>query len=154
MSHRKKTIEIPDKLVEGWEKVEKAIDENATMLSERTYSLSAGGLALSFTIISFIIGGNKACIGIQAPLIWFGFLICILADTGSIVYAKKRAEKLELDFRKRVNNGEKMTDTEVNRIIDSENKRICLFNTIVFSFLIAVIIWAVIYCFSLLNKLS
>ena len=51
MSRKRKTIEIPDKLVEGWEKVEKAIDENADLLSERTYSLAAGGLALSFTVM-------------------------------------------------------------------------------------------------------
>ena len=47
MSRKKKTIEIPGKQVEGWENAEKAIGENADLLSERTYSLAAGGLALS-----------------------------------------------------------------------------------------------------------
>ena len=34
MSRKKKTIEVPDKLVEGWEKAEQAIGENADLLSE------------------------------------------------------------------------------------------------------------------------
>lgn len=34
MSRKKKTIEVPDKLVEGWEKAEQAIGENADLLSK------------------------------------------------------------------------------------------------------------------------
>ena len=66
MSRKKKTIEVPDKLVEGWEKAEQAIGENADLLSERTYSLAAGGLALSFTVMSFIVGEDKSALGWQA----------------------------------------------------------------------------------------
>ena len=70
MSRKKKTIEIPGKQVEGWENAEKAIGENADLLSERTYSLAAGGLALSFTVMSFIVGEEQSVLGWQALAIW------------------------------------------------------------------------------------
>ena len=154
MSNRKKIIEIPDKLVEGWKQTEKAIDENATLLSERTYSLGAGGLALSFTVVSFIIGEGGRAIDWQAPVIWGLFLCCILADTISIIYAKRKAEKLEFFFRKKVNSGETMTEVEVNAMIDAANKGIRLFNIIVFSSLVVAIIWAAMYSYCLLLSLS
>jgi len=101
MSRKKKTIEIPGKQVEGWENAEKAIGENADLLSERTYSLAAGGLALSFTVMSFIVGEEKSALGWQALAIWGLFLLCIILDTISIFSAKRKAEKLELFFRER-----------------------------------------------------
>ena len=36
MNRKKKSTEIQDKLVEGWEKVEKATDENADLLGTRS----------------------------------------------------------------------------------------------------------------------
>lgn len=154
MNKRKKEIDIPDKLVEGWQKTEKAIDENAALLSERTYSLGAGGLALSFTVISFIIGEGKVSLDWQAPVIWGLFLICILADTHSYFYAKSKAEKLELLFRNKVDKGEKMSAAEVNSMIDKANKGVRLYNTIVFWTLIVAIVWAAAYSYCLLKTLS
>lgn len=153
MKQRKTTIVIPDKLVDGWEKAEKAIDENATMLSERTYSLATGGLALSFTVVSFIIGENQISLDWQAPVIWSFFLVCIIADTLSIVYAKNRAERLESSFRDKKEKGITMTAKEVNEVIDSVNKKIRIVNTAVFIFLLATIIWAAAYCYHLLTNL-
>lgn len=154
MSRKKKTIEIPDKLVEGWEKVEKAIDENADLLSERTYSLAAGGLALSFTVMSFIVGEDKAALGWQALVIWSLFLLCIILDTVSIIGAKRKAEKLERLFREKVNQGQTMSEIEVNKMIDQTNRAINRFNMIVFILLLATIVWTFIYSYLLLIKVS
>ena len=137
MSRKKKTIEIPDKLVEGWEKAEQAIGENADLLSERTYSLAAGGLALSFTVMSFIVGEDKSALGWQALAIWGLFLLCIILDTISIFSAKKKAEKLELFF-----------------MIDHTNRSINRFNMIVFILLLITIVWTFIYSYLLLIKVS
>ena len=155
MSKKKQTtIKIPDKLVEGWEKVEKAIDENATLLSERSYSLASGGLALSFTVISFVVGENKTALGWQAPGIWSLFLLCIILDTVSVIFAKRKAEKLEAMFREKVHREEKMTEEEVNGLIDETNRPIKRFNAVVFLLLLATIVWTFIYSYSLLVKLS
>lgn len=154
MSKRKKEIEVPDKLIEGCEKTAKAIDENATLLSERTFSLGAGGLALSFTVISFIISEGKASLNWQAPAIWGLFLVCILADTYSIIYAKRKGEELESTFSEKVNRGETMTANEVNRMIDATNTGIRRFNSIVFYLLVVAIIWAAAYSYCLLLTLS
>jgi len=154
MSRKRKTIEIPDKLVEGWEKVEKAIDENADLLSERTYSLAAGGLALSFTVMSFIVGEDKAALGWQALVIWSLFLLCIILDTISIFSAKQKVEKLELLFREKVNQGQTMPETEVNKMIDHTNRSINRFNMIVFILLLITIVWTFIYSYLLLIKVS
>lgn len=154
MSRKKKSIEIPDKLVEGWEKVEKAIDENADLLSERTYSLAAGGLALSFTVMSFIVGEDKAALGWQALVIWSLFLLCIILDTISIFSAKRKEEKLERLFREKVNQGQTMSETEVNKMIDQTNRAINRFNMIVFILLLATIVWTFIYSYLLLIKVS
>lgn len=154
MSRKKKSIEIPDKLVEGWEKVEKAIDENADLLSERTYSLAAGGLALSFTVMSFIVGEDKAALGWQALVIWSLFLLCIILDTISIFSAKRKEEKLERLFREKVNQGQTMSETEVNKMIDQTNRAINRFNMIVFILLLATIVWTFIYSYLLLIKAS
>lgn len=154
MSRKKKTIEIPDKLVEGWEKVEKAIDENADLLSERTYSLAAGGLALSFTVMSFIVGEDKAALGWQALVIWSLFLLCIILDTISIFSAKRKEEKLERLFREKVNQGQTMSETDVNKMIDQTNRSINRFNMIVFILLLVTIVWTFIYSYLLLIKVS
>lgn len=154
MKRRTTTIEIPNRLVEGWENAEKAIDENASLLSERTYSLATGGLALSFTVISFIIGENRLALGWQAPVIWFLFLACIIADTISIVIAKNRASKLESFFRSKQEKGERMTAKEVNAKIDEENKPIRILNALVFCALLITILWTAFYCYCLLANLS
>ena len=154
MSRKKKTIEVPDKLVEGWEKAEQAIGENADLLSERTYSLAAGGLALSFTVMSFIVGEDKSALGWQALVIWSLFLLCIILDTISIFSAKKKAEKLELFFRNEVNLEHTMSETEVNKMIDQTNRLINRFNMIVFILLLITIVWTFIYSYLLLIKVS
>ena len=154
MSRKKKTIEVPDKLVEGWEKAEQAIGENADLLSERTYSLAAGGLALSFTVMSFIVGEDKSALGWQALVIWSLFLLCIILDTISIFSAKKKAEKLELFFRNEVNLEHTMSETEVNKMIDQTNRLINRFNMIVFILLLITIVLTFIYSYLLLIKVS
>jgi len=154
MSRKKKTIEVPDKLVEGWEKAEQAIGENADLLSERTYSLAAGGLALSFTVMSFIVGEDKSALGWQALVIWSLFLLCIILDTISIFSAKKKAEKLELFFRNEVNLEHTMSETEVNKMIDQTNRSINRFNMIVFILLLITIVLTFIYSYLLLIKVS
>ena len=154
MSRKKKTIEVPDKLVEGWEKAEQAIGENADLLSERTYSLAAGGLALSFTVMSFIVGEEKSALGWQALVIWSLFLLCIILDTISIFSAKKKAEKLELFFRNEVNLEHTMSETEVNKMIDQTNRLINRFNMIVFILLLITIVLTFIYSYLLLIKVS
>lgn len=154
MKHRKTTVEIPNRLVEGWENAEKAFDENSDLLSERTFSLATGGLALSFTVISFIVGDNKLALGWQALAIWSFYLACIIADTISIVIARVKASKLEALFAEKIQKGEKMTAKEVNSLIDTTNKPIRIINTIVFCCLLLVMIWTAIYCYSLLSKLS
>ena len=154
MSRKKKTIEVPDKLVEGWEKAEQAIGENADLLSERTYSLAAGGLALSFTVMSFIVGEDKSALGSQALVIWSLFLLCIILDTISIFSAKKKAEKLELFFRNEVNLEHTMSETEVNKMIDQTNRLINRFNMIVFILLLITIVLTFIYSYLLLIKVS
>jgi hypothetical protein len=154
MKRKKTTLEIPDRLVEGWENAEKAIHENASLLSERTYSLATGGLALSFTIISFIIGQNKIILGWQAPVIWLLFLLCIIADTFSIIWAKHKDVKLEAFLRSKQEKGDKMSAKELNNLIDKTNRPIIILNTVVFICLVFVIIWTAIYCYLLLTKLS
>lgn len=154
MSRKKKTIEVPDKLVEGWEKAEQAIGENADLLSERTYSLAAGGLALSFTVMSFIVGEDKSALGWQALVIWSLFLLCIILDTISIFSAKKKAEKLELFFRNEVKLEHTMSETEVNKMIDQTNRSINRFNMIVFILLLITIVLTFIYSYLLLIKVS
>ena len=126
MSRKKKIIEFPGKQVEGWENAEKAIGENADLLSERTYSLAAGGL----------------------------FLLCIILDTISIFSAKRKAEKLELFFREKENQGQTMPETEVNKMIDHTNRSINRFNMIVFILLLITIVWTFIYSYLLLIKVS
>ena len=154
MSRKKMTIEIPDKLVEGWEKAEQAIGENADLLSERTYSLAAGGLALSFTVMSFIVGEDKSALDWQALAIWGFFLLCIFLDTISIFSAKRKAEKLELFFREKKNQGHTMPEIEVNKMIDHTNRSINRFNMIVFILLLIIIVWTFIYSYLLLIKVS
>ena len=154
MSRKKKTIEVPDKLVEGWEKAEQAIGENADLLSERTYSLAAGGLALSFTVMSFIVGEDKSALDWQALAIWGFFLLCIILDTISIFSAKRKAEKLELFFREKKNQGHTMPEIEVNKMIDHTNRSINRFNMIVFILLLITIVWTFIYSYLLLIKVS
>ena len=154
MSRKKQTILIPNKLVEGWENVEKAIDENGTMLSERSFTLAAGGLALSFTVMSFIVGEDKTALDWQAPVIWSLYLLCILLDTLSIIFAKRTAEKLEKELRKKVNRNETMSESEMNKLIDKTNRPIKLFNALVFVFLLGTIIWTFVYSYSLLRSLS
>jgi len=152
MSKRKETINVPDKLVEGWDSAQKAIDENATMLSERSYSLATGGLAISFSIMSFIIEDYHLDFGWQAPLIWAGFILCIIADTWSVFDAKRQAEKLELLFRDKIHKGETMTEVEVNNLIARTNKRIRRINIIVFGAILLLICASLLYCSILLYK--
>lgn len=152
MKRKKNTIEIPDKHGEGWEVAEKAIGENGDLLSERTYSLSAGGLALSFTIFSFLVGENKSALDWQAPVIWGMYLLCIILDTLSIITAKRKAEKLEKMFREKANQGEQMSEIEVNKVIDKENRLINRFNMIVFVLLLLTLIWTFVYSYLLLIK--
>ena len=139
---------------EAWENAVKAKKENADMLSHRIYSLATGGLALSFTAISFIVGDNKLALGRQAPLIWALFLLCIILDTFSILYARYRASKFVEYSSNRIKSGEILTDDEANRLIEKYNKPVIVFNLIVFILVIVAIIWAALYCYCLLLSIS
>lgn len=145
---------VPDKSGETWDIAVKIWRENSELLSNRVFSLSAGGLALSFTAISFIVGENTAALGFQAPIIWSLFLLCIIFDTISIIVAKNRAAQLEAITSNRIKSGQEMSDEEANKIIDKMNKPIGILNTIVLVLLIITIIWAALYCYCLLLHLS
>lgn len=145
---------ITDRSGEMWDNAVKTWRENSELLSHRVYSLSAGGLALSFTAVSFIVGENKAILGWQAPIIWTLFLICIILDTTSIVVAKNRAAKLESITSKRIKSGQEITDDEADEIVDQMNKPISILNTTVLVLLIGTIVWATLYCYCLLLHLS
>ena len=145
---------VPDMSGETWDIAVKIWRENSELLSHRVYSLAAGGLALSFTAISFIVGENKAALGFQAPIIWSLFLLCIILDTISIIVAKNRAAQLEAITSNRIKSGQEMSGDEANKIIDKMNKPIGILNTIVLLLLIITIIWAILYCYCLLLHLS
>jgi acid phosphatase family membrane protein YuiD len=104
--------------------------------------------------MSFIVGEDKAALGWQALVIWSLFLLCIILDTISIFSAKQKAEKLELLFREKVNQGQTMPETEVNKMIDHTNRSINRFNMIVFILLLITIVWTFIYSYLLLIKVS
>ena len=87
-------------------------------------------------------------------MIWSLYLLCILLDTLSIIFAKRTAEKLEKELRKKVNRNETMSESEMNKLIDKTNRPIKLFNALVFVFLLGTIIWTFVYSYSLLRSLS
>lgn len=150
---RKKELKssLHNSLEDLWANAEKAISENSEELSKRVFSLASGGLALSFTIISFLVGENKASIDWKAPLIWCSFLLCIVLDTFSFVYAKYKASKIELHTRKEIELGNQLSSEEVNALIDRQNRHIALFNSIVLALVIITIVCTVLYCFSLMK---
>ena len=124
MARDRKTpkIEVPNALIEGSEKVDKAIDDNSTILSERTFSLASGGLVTSFSIISYIVEHQGKTIDIYAICIWIAYLICILLDCISLFYAQHLAEKQAKEFRYLVTIGTVLPASEVNARIDAVNK--------------------------------
>ncbi len=61
---------------------------------------------------------------------------------------------MEALFREKVHREEKMTEEEVNGLIDETNRPIKRFNAVVFLLLLATIVWTFIYSYSLLVKLS
>lgn len=144
-------IDVPNALVEGCEKVEKTIDDNSTILSERTFSLASGGLVTSFSIISYIIEHQGKTIGVAAICLWMAYLICILLDCMSLFYAQHQAEKQGKEFRDLVTIGTVLPASEVNAMIDVVNRKIKRFNLVVFCLLFASIVATAIYVYSLLK---
>jgi hypothetical protein len=57
-------------------------------------------------------------------------------------------------FREKVNQGQTMPETEVNKMIDKTNRSINRFNMIVFILLLITIVWTFIYSYLLLIKVS
>jgi len=133
-----------------WESAEKAYHENGEKLSSRIFTLSAGGLGLSFTIFSFIVGENKSVLGWPALAIWGAYLLCILLDTFALAYAKRLAGKLEKRTREMIEAGETITDKDANTLVDQLNRRLTCYSNAVFILVIVTLVCTAAYCYWLI----
>ena len=147
---KKPIIDPQASLQEGVASAEKAVVENADILSNRVFALAAGGLGLSFTVISYIVGENKSLIDCQAIWIWISYIVWMLLDTISVVFAKARAMKLSSYYSKLITEGGSMVASEVNSIIDERNRLVRILNNVCLWGVLASIIWTIIYSYCLL----
>lgn len=142
----------PKAEVKLWRNAEKALNESDEKLSSRIFTLSAGGLGLSFTVFSLIVDHKDCSLGWPALAIWGTYLLCILLDTFSLAIATRKAEKLEQDTRGKIQRGESMTDQDANETVDQSNLILSRIRNTVFILLIITILSTAVYCYWLFLK--
>ena len=115
-------------LREGFDKAVELFRENDKLLSSRVFTIATGGLAFSFTVISFLVEDRKDLASWPTLIIWLGFLICIVWDTISVYKARESGRALSEIFGEKIKKGENLSSNEINKIIKDNNQKTRDFN--------------------------
>lgn len=133
-----------DKLFEGVLRAQATLSDNERRILDGFFKLSAGGLALSFTIFSFLsdkVSMNWIPVAINLSF----YVIVILFELYSSYFAKKQAAYLKNFLLNRIISNEEMSGNSINELFDMANEKITSLNWITCILLISNILFTVIY---------
>lgn len=141
----RKESKYPSAANRGMLMADKSVKGNEDRFAKRIYNLSAGGLAITFTVFSFMATSGMTINWKVASLILAFYVIIIIADTITIIKARNKAKDVFIYLRKRVRSRDEIGERAVNDLFDSPNNSIFISGLLIFILLLINIVATLIY---------
>lgn len=106
------------------------VDESSTMIENRTFEISSGGLVLSLTVLSFLDTHNRLPEGWSwmSIAIWICFTICIILHYWSHYVSKRSAERTRDKIGLMIREDAKYDAEKINGIANKEERSLRVIN--------------------------
>ncbi len=134
-------------LQEQFDSLQKTIDDGNTIIENRHFEISAGGLVLSLTILSLLSSLNKLPSNYEwvSILIWSFFTISILLHYFSQFISVCSARKLQNNVAEMIRKNQKYDDIELGLKYNEAQKGLRVVNVLTFVFMLLGILGLTVY---------
>lgn len=129
-----------------YNRLEVSREDTETIWEDRTYQIAAGGLSLSFTVFSFLMGREGGlAFSWQISVIWAVFAACLIINYLSQRISAKRFVKLQQDLYKDRNNKVSYDEDTIMKRNQESDRLPNFLNCLTECLLVANIVFTIIY---------